>query len=85
MTHCAACGRTLKREPIMVNDLPMGPVCAVKAQPTVQDTTADLWFDTEQLAQRARQRVNFRIEISYKRALRDVRQDVAAARGRLGL
>ena len=85
MTHCAACGRTLKREPIMVNDLPMGPVCAVKAQPTVQDTTADLWFATEQLAQRARQRVNFRIEISYKRALRDVRQDVAAARGRLGL
>jgi len=41
--------------------------------------------DTEQLAQRARQRVNFRIEISYKRALRDVRQDFAAARGRLGL
>jgi len=25
MTHCASCGRQLKRDPIMVNDLPMGP------------------------------------------------------------
>jgi len=24
-THCAACGRVLRRDPIMVNDLPMGP------------------------------------------------------------
>ena len=32
-THCSACGRALKRDPIMVNDLPMGPVCATKAPP----------------------------------------------------
>jgi hypothetical protein len=57
----------------------------VKAQPTVQDTTADLWFDTEALAQRALDRVNFRIEISYKRALRDIREDFAAARERCGV
>ncbi len=80
MTRCTRCGRTLKAPTASG----LGPVCQVKSM-TRCEATADLWFDTEQLAQRARQRVNFRIEISYKRALRDVRQDFAAARGRLGL
>ncbi len=80
MTHCTRCGRRLKA-PTATG---LGPVCQAKAMDR-DEQTADLWFDTEQLAQRARQRVNFRIEISYKRALRDVRQDFAAARGRLGL
>ena len=84
-THCAACGRQLKREPIMVNDLPMGPVCAAKA-PAVRPAGRDLFgYDTEAAAERAKRRVGFRIEIGYKRALRDTRSDFAAARGRLGL
>ena len=49
-THCSACGRQLKRDPIMVNDMPMGPVCAAKA-PAVRPAGRDLFgYDEETIA-----------------------------------
>ena len=84
-THCAACGRVLGRDPIMVNDLPMGPVCAAKA-PAVAPAGRDLFgYDTQEAATIANAVVWLAVQQSYQRALRDTRSDFAAARGRLGL
>lgn len=84
MTHCAACGRQLKREPIMVNDLPMGPVCATKAPPPFQGPDL-LGFDIDAAVLLAKAHVRLVINAAASFALAHTRNDFAAARGRLGL
>lgn len=85
MTHCAACGRQLKREPVMVNDLPMGPVCAAKA-PAVQPVDRDLFgYDTEAAERHAKNVLSFVIWNAGLTAQRETARDFAAARERLGL
>lgn len=85
MTHCASCGRQLKREPIMVNGNPMGPVCATK-EPAVAPVGRDLFgYNTQVAADFATAKVWFCIRRSYEEAKRETARDFAAARERLGL
>ena len=84
MTHCASCGRALKREPIMVNGNPMGPVCATKAPPPFQGPDL-LGFDIDAAALLAKARVHLVINAAASFALGHIKHDFAASRGRLGL
>ena len=84
-THCSACGRQLKRDPIMVNDLPMGPVCAAKA-PAVRPAGRDLFgYDTEGGARHAINVLSFVIWNAGLTAQREIARGFAESRGRLGL
>ena len=85
MTHCASCGRQLKREPIMVNGNPMGPVCATK-EPVVPPVGRDLFgYDIDAAAARAAIRLRAVIGYAALTAKRETARDYAAARERLGL
>ena len=84
MTHCAACGRPLKRDPIMVNDLPMGPVCATKAPPPFQGPDL-LGFDIEAAAASAGVSLRYFIWYAGLTAQREIARDFAESRGRLGI
>lgn len=84
-THCSACGRVLKRDPIMVNDLPMGPVCAAKA-PAVAPAGRDLFgYDTEAAAASAGVSLRYFIWYAGLTAQREIARGFAESRGRLGL
>ncbi len=80
MTHCTRCGRRLKAP----TPTGLGPVCAAKAA-TRCEATADLWFDTEVLAQRARERLARHIDIETTAAQAQTMYDFAQARERCGL
>lgn len=84
-THCSACGRVLKREPIMVNDLPMGPVCATKA-PVVRPAGRDLFgYDTEAAKDLAETRLEGWLWDRVRTEKREIARGFAESRGRLGL
>lgn len=85
MTHCASCGRALKRDPIMVNGTPMGPVCATK-EPIVPPVGRDLFgYDIDAAAEKARVHLGWVIGYAALSAKRETARDFAAARERLGL
>ena len=83
-THCSACGRQLKRDPIMVNDLPMGPVCAAKAPPPFQGPDL-LGFDTEAARDLAETRLEGWLWDRVRTEKREIARGFAESRGRLGL
>jgi hypothetical protein len=68
----------------MVNDLPMGPVCATKAPPPFQGPDL-LGFDIDAAVLLAKARVHLVINALAIKALVETSHDFAAARGRLGL
>ena len=85
MTHCASCGRALKREPIMVNGNPMGPVCAAKT-PTVAPVGRDLFgYDTEAAKDLAETRLEGWLWNRVRTEKREIARGFAESRGRLGL
>lgn len=83
-THCAACGRQLKRDPIMVNDMPMGPVCATKAPPPFRGPDL-LGFDIDAAVLMAQARVHLVINAAAIKAQAETWCDFMEARRRLGL
>lgn len=84
-THCAACGRVLRRDPIMVNGNPMGPVCAAKA-PAVQPAGRDLFgYDTEAAKDLAETRLEGWLWNRVRTEKREIARGFAESRGRLGL
>lgn len=83
MTHCASCGRQLKREPIMVNDMPMGPVCASRAP---REVAPDLFgYDIESAVRCALERLHFALHAACRGALAENARDFAQARERCGV
>lgn len=80
MTHCTRCGRRLKA-PTATG---LGPVCQAKAM-LRDEQTGDLWFDTELLAERARERLARHIDIETTAAQVQTMYDFAAARERCGV
>lgn len=77
MTHCTACGRTLKNPP--VNG--MGPVCASRAP---REVVPDLFgYDIQEAVRGALERLHFALHAACRGALAENARDFAGARERL--
>lgn len=81
MTTCTACGRTLKRPPVLIGGDPYGPSCAKTARPRRDPLEADLLtgVDLDGAVINARSRLKREIDASAARHIREMRASWRAA------